>query len=271
MANVFISHAGADSGWAKQVHGWLKEDGHEVFLDRDRDDGVLPGEEWERLLYSQLREADAVVCVVTASYLKSVWCAAEIGAARALGTELLPVRFSPSDEIHSLLQPIHQVDASQDPSEARKRLGLRLSEIDGGGGWGWPDDKSPYPGLRSFELGEHRVFFGRGREINGLAERLRSPERATASDSHGGRAIGCGKSSLIRAGASSAHLRAEGLAADTTDPARGPTRLGALVRALAADDARTRYRLRCHQTAQRPRQQRAESRCHRPTRRGGRR
>ena len=75
MANVFISHAGADSGWAKQVHGWLKEDGHEVFLDRDRNDGVLPGEEWERLLYSQLREADAVVCVVTASYVKSVWCA----------------------------------------------------------------------------------------------------------------------------------------------------------------------------------------------------
>ena len=50
MANVFISHAGADSGWAEQVHGWLKEDGHEVFLDRDRNDGVLPGEEWERLL-----------------------------------------------------------------------------------------------------------------------------------------------------------------------------------------------------------------------------
>ena len=47
MANVFISHAGADSGWAKQVHGWLKEDGHEVFLDRDRNDGVLPGEEWK--------------------------------------------------------------------------------------------------------------------------------------------------------------------------------------------------------------------------------
>ena len=233
MANVFISHAGADSGWAEQVHGWLKEDGHEVFLDRDRNDGVLPGEEWERLLYSQLREADAVVCVVTASYLKSVWCAAEIGAARALGTELLPVRFSPSDEIHSLLQPIHQVDASQDPAEARKRLGLRLSEIDGGGGWGWPDDKSPYPGLRSFELGEHRVFFGRGREITDLAERLRSPERATATILTVVGPSGCGKSSLIRAGLlPRISGQKDWLPIPPILPGTDP--LGALVRALAA-------------------------------------
>jgi hypothetical protein len=25
----------------------------------------------------------------------------------------------------------------------------------------WPDDRSPFPGLRPFEVDQHRVFFGR--------------------------------------------------------------------------------------------------------------
>jgi len=83
-----------------------------------------------------------------------------------------------------------------------------LSTIDGSGGGGWPDDDSPYPGLRSFQLGQHRVFFGRGREIKEITERLRSPAE------RGERAVltvvgpsGCGKSSLVRAGGSAAHRR----------------------------------------------------------------
>ncbi len=200
MARVFISHAGADTCWAEQLHQWLEADRHEAFLDRHKDDGLLPGEEWEKRLYAELRRADAVVCVVTESYVKSVWCAAEIGAARALGTELLPLRFSSTVERHTLLKIFHDVDASKDPAEARNRLRLRLSVIDGGGGWGWPDDRSPYPGLRAFDLGEHRVFFGRAREITQIAERLRSPERASPAILTVVGPSGCGKSSLIRAG-----------------------------------------------------------------------
>ena len=77
VANVFISHTGADIGWAREIHGWLSEDGHQVFLDVDRHDGVPVGVEWERLLYERLRLADAVVCVVSPAYFESVWCAAE--------------------------------------------------------------------------------------------------------------------------------------------------------------------------------------------------
>ena len=46
MANVFISHAHADIGLAEQVLRWLIEDGHRPFLDRDRNDGILFGEDW---------------------------------------------------------------------------------------------------------------------------------------------------------------------------------------------------------------------------------
>ncbi|HWT50245.1 MAG TPA: toll/interleukin-1 receptor domain-containing protein, partial [Mycobacterium sp.] len=201
MANVFISHAGADTGLAEQVCRWLVEDGHRPFLDRDRDDGILPGEDWEERLYRELRKADAVVCVVTPAYVRSVWCAAEIGAARGLGSELLPVRFSADGVRHTLLTPIHDVDATQDPDSARDRLRVKLGIIDGRGGRGWADDQSPYPGLRPFEVGEHRVFFGRKVEIEQIAEQLRSPAKRFAPELL---AIvgpsGCGKSSLVRAG-----------------------------------------------------------------------
>jgi hypothetical protein len=233
MAKVFISHAGADTCWAEQVHLWLKEDGHDAFLDRDRTDGILLGEEWEKRLYTELRKADAVVCVVTESYLNSAWCTAEIGAARALGTELLPVRFSSVSEKHTLLKPIHEVDAARDPSEARERLRSRLSVIDGGGGWGWPDDKSPYPGLRPFDLGEHRVFFGRHREITQIAERLRSPERAERAILAVVGASGCGKSSLIRAGLLP-RIAGEDYWLSVSPILPGTDPLGSLVRAIAA-------------------------------------
>ena len=52
MANVFISHAGADTGWAEQIHQWLWEDGHKVFLDSDKDDGIVAGDEWGARLYN---------------------------------------------------------------------------------------------------------------------------------------------------------------------------------------------------------------------------
>ena len=200
MANVFISHSSADLEWAEKIHGWLEEDGHHVFLDQHQHDGIVIGDDWEQRLYERLRRADAVVCIMSEAYVESVWCAAEIGAARALGNELLPVLVTLGSERHKLLKTIQAVDAAKDPDAARASLRSRLKVIDGGGGWGWPDGKPPYPGLRSFELGEHRVFFGRSREITSIAERLRSPERAQPAVLTVVGPSGCGKSSLIRAG-----------------------------------------------------------------------
>ncbi|AGB26727.1 WD40 repeat-containing protein (plasmid) [Mycobacterium sp. JS623] len=233
MANVFISHTGADIVWARQIHKWLSEDRHDVFLDVDQHDGVPVGVDWERLLFERLHEADAMVCILSPAYLESVWCAAEIGAARALGTELLPVQVNAEPLDEKLLRLQQYVDAAADPAEARSRLRLRLSAIDGAGGWGWPDGKSPYPGLRPFELGEHRVFFGRSRETTQVAERLRSPERAAAAILAVVGASGCGKSSLVRAGvlpriAGESYWLALPPMLPGTDP------LGNLVRAMAA-------------------------------------
>jgi WD40 repeat protein len=202
VANIFISYARADSDWADRVHQWLSADGHECFLDRHKNDGVVVGDDWQQRMFERLRRADALVCVVTPSYLKSVWCAVEIGAARVSGSEILPVNASaePFPE-GGLLNLTQYLDAARNPDEACERLLARLNIIDGGGGRGWPDDRSPYPGLRALQTDEHRVFFGRGPEIKEITERLRSTgERSARGILTVEGPSGCGKSSLVRAG-----------------------------------------------------------------------
>jgi WD40 repeat protein/energy-coupling factor transporter ATP-binding protein EcfA2 len=200
MARVFVSHASNDRELADQVHRWLTEDGHQVFLDQDLNDGIAVGEEWEQRLYERLRWADAVVCVVTSAYLASPWCAAEVGIARAQGSRLLPLLAEPG-VAHPLLTSTQYTRLDRDPVAARAALSAALRRIDAAGGWGWPDDRSPFPGLRPFDIDQHRVFFGRAAEIETLAGLLRSP----AERAGGGMLLvvgpsGCGKSSLVRAG-----------------------------------------------------------------------
>ena len=200
MARVFISHASADLAVAVHVRLWLRDAGHEVFLDRDLAEGIQVGEEWKRRLYRELRAADAVVCVVTDPYRESEWCSAEVGIADVLGCPLLPVRAG-AGAVSGLLDGLQYADAVADPARARAELTRRLELIDTAGGSAWPEDRSPYPGLQPFEPDMARVFRGRSIEVRQLLARLRSlGERA-----RGGLVVvvgpsGCGKSSLVRAG-----------------------------------------------------------------------
>ena len=90
MATVFISHAGVDTASARLVERWLVEDRHTVRLDRSADGGIPIGDEWRQRLNGWLRGADAMVCIVTAAYVASPWCAYEIGAAVTRGCRVLP-------------------------------------------------------------------------------------------------------------------------------------------------------------------------------------
>src|SRR4051794_13716484 len=105
VARVFVSHAGEDAALAGEVHRWLVEDGHEVFLDRDLRDGLVVGEEWEQRLHERLRWADAVVCLLPS----------------ARGSRLLPVRAEPGVH-HPLLKALQRADAATDLRGAREKL-----------------------------------------------------------------------------------------------------------------------------------------------------
>ena len=132
--------------------------------------------------------------------MTSQWCFGEIVAAKTLGSKLLPLA-TENGVHHPLLDGLQHVTHHGPQPQAREQICGILREIDATGGAGWPDDRSPFPGLRAFDVDMHRAFFGRRREVDDLVRLLRSlAERGE------GRIVavvgpsGCGKSSLVRAG-----------------------------------------------------------------------
>jgi hypothetical protein len=241
VARVFVSHSSKDSGLAAEVHGWLVAHGHDVFLDRDLADGIAVGEDWQQRLHEQLRRADAMVCLVTSAYVSSVWCAAEVGIAQSRGSRVLPLLIEPG-VAHPLLRSVQHVSIESGAGTARAKLAEALRRIDAAGGSGWPDGRSPFPGLQPFTLDQRRAFFGRTLEVNALAELLRSP--AHSADAAMLLVVGpsgCGKSSLVRAGllpmmAEEPEWLTSGPLLPGVDPVAGLSReLAAVARTLGLD------------------------------------
>ena len=196
MVHVFISYATPDRAIADEVASWLRAAGHEPFLDHDLRDGISVGEDWKQRLYRELREVDAVIGVVTSSFLVSHWCSAELGIADALGCRLMPLR-AEAGVAHPLMQDLQYADYQADPQQARDRVFQAVRLLDDGGDT-WRAGDNPFPGLEPFTAALSQVFFGRAAEAREVGNRLR------AKGSTGGiLAIvgpsGSGKSSLLNA------------------------------------------------------------------------
>ena len=196
VAHIFISYATPDRPVADEVSSWLRAAGHEPFLDDDLRDGIGVGEDWEQRLYRELRRADAVIGVVTSSFVASNWCSAEVGIAGALGCRLMPLR-AEAGVVHPLMQRLHYADYEADPRRARDRVLQAVRLLEDGGGM-WREGDNPFPGLEPFTAARSRVFFGRAVEAREVGNRLR------AMGSPGGMLAivgpsGCGKSSLLNA------------------------------------------------------------------------
>jgi WD40 repeat protein len=198
VAYIFISYATRDRVIADEVSHWLRAAGHELFLDHDLRDGISVGEDWKQCLYRELREVDAVIGVVTSSFVASNWCSAEVGIADALGCRLIPLQ-AEAGVVHPLMSGLQRADYQADPQEARHRVLQALGLLeDGGGGGTWREGENPFPGLEPFTAALSRVFFGRVAEAREVGNRLR------ATGSNGGMLVvvgpsGCGKSSLLNA------------------------------------------------------------------------
>ncbi len=197
---VFISYASDDLACAEELHQTLTGDGHQVFLDRHRRDGIGAGDDWKQQLYQRLRWADALVCVLTPTYADHTWCFAEVAVAQTLGRPILPLAAAVGSR-HPLLDAVQQIDYVVEPAAGRAQLLASLRRLEAGGRSGWSDERSPFPGLRPFDAELHQVFFGRGEEIKVTTALLRSPaEQAAAQLLLVVGPSGCGKSSLVRAG-----------------------------------------------------------------------
>ncbi|MGB8846607.1 MAG: TIR domain-containing protein, partial [Terracidiphilus sp.] len=203
MSRIFISHSSVDREQATDLLAWLRGQGFvSTFLDFDEEAGIEPGADWERTLYSELSNADAVLLILTKNWFNSKWCFVEFAQARALGKAIYPLIELPATD--SLVSPdIQHLDLIKDREGGLDRLlkGLTQIALNTRGGYEWDSRRPPYPGLLAFDEADAAIYFGRDDDIRRLLERL------NARRVQGGEKLvvvlggsGSGKSSLLRAG-----------------------------------------------------------------------
>ena len=101
MSSIFISHSynEGDNVAALLLKDWLSERGYtSVFLDFDPDAGVKAGMEWRQVLYRKLRQCQAVIALVSPSWLASQWCDREVTLADEKGKSIFVVKIEPCDD-----------------------------------------------------------------------------------------------------------------------------------------------------------------------------
>lgn len=230
MSRLFLSHSSADNPKAVAVRDWLIENGwNDVFLDLDRG-GIKPGERWERALHEAASRCEAVIFLVSRSWLERPWCLNEFHLARRLNKRLfgalideIPLTEVPSEltgawqmvqlasgqdhKIFRVTVPVsHEEVHVTFSSEGLARLkdGLTKAGLDPRF-FSWPPesdpDRLPYRGLKPLEAEDAGIYFGREASnvealdtLRGLQDKV--PPRILVILG----ASGAGKSSFLRAG-----------------------------------------------------------------------
>lgn len=111
--DVFIAHAGADTGVATDLHRRLTAAGHRVFLDREC---LLPGDAWDEALPAAQRSSAITLVLVSRSTDGAWYQREEIAAAIAQAREdrerhrVVPVYLDGAlDEVPYGLRRLHGV------------------------------------------------------------------------------------------------------------------------------------------------------------------
>ena len=203
MAEIFVSHASIDSVAATMVAAGLRQGGHDVFLDSDRQEGIAPGSEWSRTLFHRLRICDAVVFINSPASQASMWCHTELANAIDLGKRVYWLDLAPGLDPHPVLQAVQGIrfDVSLEDSTRRLIEVLRLDGLAQATVRKWDASRPPYPGLAPLDIDDAGVFFGREGDVLKLVERV----SGQLGRVNGDLVVvmgpsGAGKSSLVRAG-----------------------------------------------------------------------
>lgn len=120
MSRLFISNSGADNAEAVAIRTWLAEAGwDDAFLDLDAERGIRPGERWERALNEAASRCEAVLFLLSPSWLGSAWCLEEFHLARHLNKTLVGAIISADvtvddlpDRLKSIWQVVNLADGS---------------------------------------------------------------------------------------------------------------------------------------------------------------
>jgi hypothetical protein len=201
MATLFVSHSSKDNAVTREVQAWLLRHGYgPVFVDFDRDDGLVGGRAWWPQLSEQIERARVFLAFVSPHWLASTPCHEEWTIARHEGKPIL-ILLVGTCALPDALSQLHYIDFVERRQEAWEQLARALEEAGASPALFRPHpERPPFPGLSAFDVEDAGLYFGRETEVADVLERLgrlrRSPKRlfAIAGPS------GAGKSSLLRAG-----------------------------------------------------------------------
>lgn len=201
MASLFLSHTNED----KAIASWLTRlqgaGFRALYLDFDPQVGTSAGRNSEPELYSQLRNADAIVFLASPASMAPRLCLAELALARSTGKPVFAVALDGTPEL-GLFEDVQWVDLGGGDEAVRRLLyGLHQAGLDPSDSLTCDPRRSPYPGLEPFAAEDASVLFGRDHGVERLLELpdptlQRGRGRFLALVGPSGR----GKSSLVRAG-----------------------------------------------------------------------
>src|SRR5215472_11434097 len=201
MARLFISHSSRNNDKAIEVRDWLAANGwDDVFLDLDPERGIVAGQRWKEALQHAASRCEVVLALVSAEWLASSYCKAEINTAQMMGKKTI-IALIDNSQVPGDLTDEQFIDLSGDPQAYRRlKKGLELAGLDPLS-FPFEPGRRPYPGFAYFEEQDVAVFFGRDAQIvRGLDEIRRLVRTGVNRMFVILGASGSGKSSFLRAG-----------------------------------------------------------------------
>ncbi|QZH62504.1 TIR domain-containing protein [Mycolicibacterium farcinogenes] len=225
MSRIFLSHSSRDNRYAVALKHWLERVdpglAGEIFLDLDRASGIRTGTRWTDALWQANARCEAVICLVSESWVASKECHAEFRQAEGMRKPIFCARLESvdGDDVTRAWQSCDlfgsgasttiAVDGGPEvrlATDGLNRLltGLRSVGI-GADSFPWPPPgdpgRSPYRGWEPLESVDAAVYFGRDAQIVRALDELRGMREAGLERMF---VIlgpsGVGKSSFLRAG-----------------------------------------------------------------------
>jgi hypothetical protein len=129
MKRVFISYARGDEAVARELRASLPDIEVSGWMDES---DIAAGEAISKNIRESLRQASAVVVLVSDLSLKSPWVQFELGAAEGMGKPIIPILIGPKgveQRLPDWLRGIAYIDAQANPlQKVATELARALSE-----------------------------------------------------------------------------------------------------------------------------------------------
>jgi HEAT repeat protein len=125
MTHVFISHAHEDADFASLLISHIRDAGFMAWVDGEK---IRIGKDWRHEIDAAIREAFALVVIVSPQARASEYVTYEWAYALGIGVEIIPILLSPT-ELHPRLEVLQYLNFSHRLNRPWDTLIARLQEL----------------------------------------------------------------------------------------------------------------------------------------------